>query len=181
MIQEIHDKVEKFVTDLLKHLGLKKHTVNINVVKPDNVKKESKADNSDEPAKEMYIVELSIDGDSRELLIGYHAKNLKAFRLIIQSFLNNAFKDQNVRLNLDIGEYYKTKLERLAKQVEQSIEEVKLLNEPVEMRPMSPKFRRHIHMIVGDTSGVFSESKGEGMNRRVVIYPEGFEIKDKDE
>ncbi len=177
MIQEIHEKVEKFVVNLLEHIGLTKHTIDINVVKADKKEtKQSEDKDVEENTREVYIVELAIDADARELLIGYHAKNLKAFRLVIQSFLNKQFPDHNVRLNLDVGEYYKNKLERLAKQVKQSIEEVKLLNEPVEMRPMSPKFRRHIHLIVSEDDGVFSESKGEGMNRRVVIYPADFEI-----
>ena len=43
----------------------------------------------------------------------------------------------------------------------------------VPVEPMSPHDRRIIHVTLADHSGVTTESEGEGLFRRVVIYPKG--------
>ena len=110
--------------------------------------------------------------DNKALVIGYRAKNLKALRTILQTYANRKFKDLNVKINLDVGDYYKNKFDRLSVRVEQAIDEVKLLKEPVKLRPMAARFRRFVHLMVSKVKGVTSFSEGEGRDRRVVIAPE---------
>ncbi len=171
MKKQIKTKVHEFVEQLLEKLPFKTKELNVDVRKEKLSKKaEENAEETEEP-KEIYVVDVNFITDSPELVIGYHGKNLNAFRTVLQTFLNMNFPDENVRVNLDIDNYFKEKLERLEKRVRQSIEEVRLLQEPVELKPMSPKYRRHVHIIVAEADGVYSESKGEGRSRRVVIYP----------
>jgi len=42
---------------------------------------------------------------------------------------------------------------------------------PVPVEPMNPHDRRIIHVTLAEHIGVTTESEGEGMFRRVVIYP----------
>jgi spoIIIJ-associated protein len=42
---------------------------------------------------------------------------------------------------------------------------------PVPVEPMNPHDRRIIHVTLAEHAGVTTESEGEGLFRRVVIYP----------
>jgi spoIIIJ-associated protein len=42
---------------------------------------------------------------------------------------------------------------------------------PVPVEPMSPHDRRIVHMALVDHTGVTTESEGEGLFRRVVVFP----------
>lgn len=172
MTEEIKKRVSEFIDGIFKNLPIKKKKLAISVQKLEGEDKKSSKDNENgENSRDVFIVEVSFSTDAPELLIGYHGKNLQAFRTILQTFLNTFYPDYDVRVALDIDNYFAQQLEKLTKRVRQTIEEVRLLGEPVELKPMSPRFRRHVHLIVADTPGVYSESKGTGRARRVVIYP----------
>ncbi len=174
MTEQIKNKVVELIEGIFKHLPIKKKKLTVNVRK--DVRK-TEEDNE----REIYLVEVNFHTESPELIIGYHGKNLHAFRVLLQSFLNTLYPDHDVRVTLDIDNYFAQQLDKLSKRVRQAIEEVKLLGEPVELKPMSPKFRRHVHLIVADTDGVYSESKGMGRARHVVIYPADNEEAQKEE
>lgn len=126
-----------------------------------------------EQTEEGYEISVAINGEGLELLIGFHGKNLQSIQSVLLSYARRLIADKELKifLFLDIGQYFYKQNERIAKEVEQAIEEVKLLEEPYEFKPMNPRLRRYVHMEVSKHPEVRSESKGEGEDRRVVIYP----------
>jgi spoIIIJ-associated protein len=49
-------------------------------------------------------------------------------------------------------------------------------HEPITLEPMSAYERRIIHLTLREDSLVVTQSIGEGDNRKVVIYPAGWEL-----
>lgn len=124
-----------------------------------------------EEKPEKTDIQIIIKGSDLELLIGYHGKNLQALHQLTVSKLKQLLPGKHVSLFLDIGDYFEKQNDKVRELVSQAVEEVKLLDEPYEFRPMPPRLRRVVHLEAEKHTGIRTESTGEGMNRRVVIYP----------
>ena len=113
---------------------------------------------------------ISISGNDLSFLIGFHGESLSALQNLLNSMI---FKEFNVAKNvaLDINNYRSSKMERTEELVKRSIDKVRFFQKPVELIPMNPFERRHIHMFLAAYDDVISESVGEGRDRRVVLKP----------
>jgi spoIIIJ-associated protein len=81
--------------------------------------------------------------------------------------------NEKTRINIDAGDYREKRaksLERLAAEV---VEEVISTGQEKMMPAMSAADRRIIHLYIQQQSRVYSESVGEGRDRRLVIHPKG--------
>ena len=74
-------------------------------------------------------------------------------------------------MHQNLAEKYRAKSYKEIKNQDKAVEEVKLLDEPYEFKPMPPRLRRVVHLEAEKHKEVRTESTGEGMDRRVVIYP----------
>ena len=112
---------------------------------------------------------LTLSGDDIGFVIGHRGKTLDALQYLA-GLVANHVDEGYYRITLDIGNYRekrKETLEALGKKI--ALKAVKIgRNYPLE--PMNPYERRIIHSAIGKMEGVRSESKGEGRDRRVVIY-----------
>jgi spoIIIJ-associated protein len=117
-------------------------------------------------------MQVMIKGADMDLLIGYHGKNLQALHQLAVAYIKRIFpQEKRVSLFLDIGDYFEKQNDKVREMVAQAIEEVKLLDEPYEFKPMAPRLRRVVHLEAEKHTEVRTESTGEGMDRRVIIYP----------
>lgn len=117
------------------------------------------------------VIELSIPSTHLNgFLIGQRGETLRA----IQSLVSSALWSQNfemTRVNVDVADYKRNRRERLARQTEQWIDEVKSSAKPMPLRPMNAADRRVVHKTVAEYGGVDSGSEGEGRDRHVVLKP----------
>ena len=117
------------------------------------------------------VIELSIPSTHLNgFLIGQRGETLRA----IQSLVSSALWSQNfemTRVNVDVADYKRNRRERLARQAEQWIDEVKSSAKPMPLHPMNAADRRVVHKTVAEYGGVDSESEGEGRDRHVVLKP----------
>ncbi len=105
-------------------------------------------------------------------LIGSNGDNLRA----IQHLVNMSLRAQGVEdinVTVDVAGYKQQRNERLARQAQELAEKVASSGEEHEMQPMSSYERRVVHQALGEISGVTTESRGEGRDRRLVIKPSG--------
>ena len=105
-------------------------------------------------------------------LIGFKGENLESLQLLLNQMMSRKIGENEFkRVLVDVEGWRKQKEEELASRAKGWIEQVKESRQEMELEPMSSWQRRIVHMIVGDSEGVQSESIGEGRDRHLVIKP----------
>lgn len=121
--------------------------------------------------EDVFLVTISPkDANDSPLLIGYHGETLSSFQLILGLIL---FKKSTewVKLSVDIDGYKEKREAQLKTMAESFALQAVSSGQPVYLPPLSAADRRIVHMSLQDRQDVFSESEGEGENRRLVIKP----------
>ncbi len=114
---------------------------------------------------------VNVVSDEPSLLIGHHGENLQAMQKLIKVMCHKQFGEE-VNVQFDVDNYRKRQEENVLTIAEQKIEEVRSsASEKVLLPPMSPYFRRIIHLMIrdGEYSDLETESIGQGNYRQVVI------------
>lgn len=141
---------KKYLEDLLSFFGL-----NTDVY----------ATNSDDEVIELHVPSTHLNG----FLIGQHGDTLRSMQFMVSSALKN--NDYEVsRVSIDVADYKRQRSDRLAKQAELWLEEVKKTGEPKSLRPMNSADRRTVHKLASEY-GLITESEGEGRDRHIVLKP----------
>lgn len=115
------------------------------------------------------VVELKVPSSHlNAFLIGQQGDTLRSLQFMVSTTLKN--KDAELhRVNVDVAEYKQQRAERLAKQVEEWVTQVRESGSPYKVRPMNPADRRVVHNVVGEYEDLETHSEGEGRDRHVVI------------
>ncbi|MFZ2538418.1 MAG: RNA-binding cell elongation regulator Jag/EloR [Oscillospiraceae bacterium] len=111
---------------------------------------------------------ITFNGDGMAALIGHHGETLDALQYLIALTCNRIDGDY-YRITLDCGNYREKREVTLQGLAARIASKVKKTGRSQLLEPMNPYERRIIHAIVSDIEGVYSKSKGEEPNRRVVI------------
>ena len=118
---------------------------------------------------------LLLTGDDLNIIIGRRGETLDAIQYLSSLVANNG--GGHYKISINVGNYREKReetLTNLAKRVSaQALKSGKCRT----LEPMNPYERRIIHTAVQNIEGVVSGSFGEGSNRRVVIAPEGVELR----
>jgi len=101
-------------------------------------------------------------------LIGQRGDTLRAMQFLVSAALKSQ-EFEYVRVNLDVADYKKHQQDKIARQTEKWVQDIRASKKPMELRPMNPADRRIVHKVVGEYSDLSTESKGEGRDRHVVI------------
>lgn len=120
-----------------------------------------------EQQDEAYIIK--VEGDNVGVLIGHRGETMENLAYLAGLAANRCGGDY-MKLGLDVAGYRSKReqdLEALARRIGAKVAKT---GRNYTMDPMNPYERRIIHSVIGTMEGVRSESKGEGMDRRVVIY-----------
>lgn len=111
------------------------------------------------------------NGEGVAVLIGHHGETLDALQYLVALTCNRIDGDY-YRITLDCGNYREKREATLQGLANRIAQKVKRTGRSQLLEPMNPYERRIIHSIVSEIDGVFSKSKGEEPNRRVVIMSE---------
>jgi len=120
---------------------------------------------SDEEVIELHIPSTHLNG----FLIGQRGETLRAIQFMVGNALKNNGHEIS-RVSVDVAEYKKARADRVAKQAEDWVKEVKASGKPMELQPMNAADRRVIHKQAGE-SGLLTESIGEGYDRHIILKP----------
>lgn len=104
-------------------------------------------------------------------LIGYHGKTLDSLEFLLNLLLYYKTGDWS-QVVINIGDYREKKEEYLHQAADKAIEKALYLLEPIPLNPMNAKERRLVHMYIKERDDVYSESEGEGSERRVIVFPQ---------
>lgn len=114
---------------------------------------------------------ITFDGEGMAVLIGHHGETLDALQYLV-ALTCNRVDGEYYRITLDCGNYREKRESTLQGLAQRIAQKVKKTGRSQLLEPMNPYERRIIHAVVSDIEGVFSKSKGDEPNRRVVIMSE---------
>lgn len=123
------------------------------------------ATSSDNEVIELHVPSSHLNG----FLIGQHGDTMRALQFMVMNALKNNNYEIN-RVNVDIADYKKNRAERIAKEAEAWVSQVKESGEPMSLKPMNAADRRTVHQVASD-AGLMTESVGEARERHVVLKP----------
>lgn len=112
---------------------------------------------------------LRVDGDNMGALIGRRGETMEALSYLA-SLVANRQEGSYVKLGLDVGGYRSKREKDLQTLARRTAAKVAKTGRCFALEPMNPYERRIVHSAISDMEGVRSESTGEGIERRVVIY-----------
>ncbi len=147
------DVAKQYLDDLLAAMGLDRISYTI---------KEEEGDN----------VTFTFEGEDIGVLIGHHGETLDALQYLVGLASNRRKEGNYCRITLDGGSYREKRAETLQELARKIGEKVKRTGRSQMLEPMNPYERRIIHAVISEIPGVYSKSKGEDPNRRVIIISE---------
>lgn len=118
---------------------------------------------------------LLLEGDDLNIVIGRRGETLDAVQYLASLAANNG--GGHYKISINVGNYREKREETLANLAKRVAAQALKAGKCRTLEPMNPYERRIIHTAVQEIEGVVSGSFGEGSNRRVVIAPEGVELK----
>ena len=116
-----------------------------------------------------------LDGDDLNIIIGRRGETLDALQYLASLAANNG--GGHYKISLNVGNYRQKREETLTSLAKRVAAQALKAGKCRTLEPMNPYERRIIHTAVQNIEGVVSGSFGEGSNRRVVIAPEGVELR----
>ena len=129
---------------------------------PDKVK--SQKDSDGNPV-------LNILGPSSGTLIGRHGHTLESLQYLVSKVVQRVTGDDHVIIVVDVENYLERQKEKLKELAQNLAQKARETGSEIPMRPMSSKDRRVVHLTLKEDEHVITESRGEGLRRRVVIVP----------
>ena len=112
---------------------------------------------------------IRLDGEKLGALIGRRGETMESLSYLA-SLVANRLEGDYIKLGLDVAGYRDKRESDLTALAQRIGAKVRKTGRSFAMEPMNPYERRIIHSAIGKMDGVRSESKGEGRDRRVVIY-----------
>lgn len=116
------------------------------------------------------VYRVDIDTDEAATLIGYHGETIYALQHILKSLVWKK-TNENIYIVLDVDSYRKRQEESVLALAMRKVEAARKTFQDQTLPPMSPYFRRVIHLALAKSefSDILTESIGEGEHRAVTI------------
>lgn len=113
---------------------------------------------------------LSVEAEDAGLLIGKQGQTLEALQYLLTKMLAKKAR-RKVRVFIDIESYRARHQEALTQLALKSGDKAKRSGRPITLNPMNPHDRRIIHLALQGDKEVKTMSRGEGLYKKVVVYP----------
>jgi len=147
------DVLKETTENILKHLGIKISDMEIS-----------------EPEKDLFHI--NIKSENASLLIGHHGENIQALQHLVKVLAWEKMKNDNqFHVILDIDDYRKRQEESVISMASRKVDILRRTRRPQILPPMSPYFRRkiHLHLMGSGFDDVETISEGEGEDRHIII------------
>ncbi len=115
-------------------------------------------------------ISFKVQGGNAAVLIGKRGQTLEAIQYLVEKIVNRNQEDR-IRIQVDVEGYLENRrgnLERIALRL---AEKVKRTGKPANIGHMNAHDRRIVHIALKDDVGVRTQSMGEGVLRKLVIFP----------
>ena len=115
------------------------------------------------------VLRVDLSGEDQDLMIRNRAEILDVFQYLANRIFGRNLDER--RLVVDCDGYRARKELELQEIAARVSERVKRSGEEEELGRMNPYERRIVHLAVAEIEGVTTESEGDGVMKRVVIFP----------
>jgi len=112
----------------------------------------------------------NVVGGNSALLIGKRGKTLEAIQLIVEKVINKK-NEKRSRTLVDIEGYMEKRNSYLKGLAKRLADKCKRFGKPVSLEEMNAHDRRIIHITLKRDKDISTISKGEGVLRKIVIFP----------
>lgn len=152
----MEDTIQETLADVLKNLGIPFGKFKLTV------------DKNNPSGHTLYRID--IDTDEAATLIGFHGETIYALQHVVKT-LTWRKTGENVFIVLDVDGYRKRQEESVVALAMRKVESARKTLQDQALPPMSPYFRRvvHVALMQPSFSDITTESTGEGDQRAVVI------------
>jgi spoIIIJ-associated protein len=113
---------------------------------------------------------VQVRGEDVAILLGHNAELLDALEYLGNRILSKG-REEETHIVFDSGNYRTRREKELLLMAEKAAEKVRLTKIPFKFDPMSSHERRIIHVALANEAGIRTESKGNGEERRLVVFP----------
>ena len=111
-----------------------------------------------------------LEGDDAGLVIGRRGETLASIEYLVRLIASKSL-GRRANVIIDVEDYKFRRRSKLKSIAEKSASKVEKTGKRISLEPMSPSDRRIVHMALVDYKNVKTQSRGEGVNRKVVIIP----------
>lgn len=118
-------------------------------------------------------VTLHVEGADEEamgLLIGRRGETLRSLQFLLNLLVSRRVQKWP-QVVVDVGNYRQRRQESLEGLARRMAERVRQTGRPIMLEPMAAYERRIVHLALREDKSIYTESSGEGENRKIVIYP----------
>lgn len=114
---------------------------------------------------------INVDSENPSLLIGYHGDNIYALQHLLKVLCWQKCANETFNISLDIDEYRKRQEENVLKLAQRKVDTVRRTGRPQALPPMSPYFRRKIHLLCmgAGYEDIETFSEGDGEHRHLIV------------
>ncbi len=110
------------------------------------------------------------DEEAMGLLIGRRGETLRSVQFLVNLLVSRRVQKWP-QIVVDVGNYRQRRQESLEGLARRMAERVHQTGRALMLEPMGAYERRIVHLALRDDPQVYTESSGEGENRKVVIFP----------
>ena len=111
-----------------------------------------------------------LEGKDSGLIIGRRGETLSSIEYLVRLIASKNL-DKRANVMIDVEDYKLRRKEKLVGIAKRTAEKVLKTGKRISLEPMSASDRRIIHVTLADNSNVSTQSRGEGLQRKVVINP----------
>jgi len=120
--------------------------------------------------KNSHRILFNIKGGNAGVLIGKRGQTLEAIQYIIEKIANRQIQPQR-RVQVDVEGYLKVRRENLEKLATRLAQKALRTGKPMTIGQMNAHDRRIVHLLLKSNSAVRTQSLGEGLYRKLIIFP----------
>jgi spoIIIJ-associated protein len=127
-------------------------------------------DQRGEPEETITLHVEGADEEAMSLMIGRRGETLRSVQFMVNLIVSRKVQKWP-QVVVDVGNYRQRRQESLEGLARRMAERVRQSGRPLMLEPMGAFERRVVHLALRADPTVYTESSGEGENRKVVIFP----------
>lgn len=115
-------------------------------------------------------VKVDVSAAEPQAIIGQNGETLRAITHLLRVMARKAF-DEEIFIEVDANGYLEKRRNYLRQLAVDAANDSSLAKREVVLPPMNSYERRIVHMELADRADVITESRGEGISRRIAVKP----------
>ncbi len=123
-----------------------------------------------EPQHSIMLYVEGLDEETVGLMIGRRGETLRSLQFLLNTLVNRHV-GRWPQIVIDVGNYRQRRQESLEGLARRVAEQVRTTGRPQILDPMQAYDRRIVHMALREDGSVYTESTGEGENRKITVFP----------